>query len=130
MKKKKHASSQPGDRTGGRGRTTGLVEMTIEEAKRQLASGEAYYREVSEDEIDFSDIPELTDEELKRFKPADLYGIPPRPRGRPPLGKEPRKLISIKLDPALIERLKRRAKKEKMGYQSLIHRILEQNVPG
>jgi len=26
----------------------------------------------SDDEIDFSDIPELTDEELKRFKPARL----------------------------------------------------------
>lgn len=29
-------------------------------------------RRVSDDEIDFSDIPEITDEEWKKFKPARL----------------------------------------------------------
>ncbi len=81
------------------------------------------YREVPDDEIDFSDIPELTDEELARMRPLHL-----RRAGRPLLGEEPRKPISIKLDPKLIDGLKREAARQGTKYQSLIHRILEAHL--
>ncbi len=95
--------------------------MTMDEAIRRVLSGEAKSRHVPDEEIDFSDIPEITEEQFRRMRPVRL--------GRPPLGERPRKAISIKLDPDLIARLKREAKRKKTKYQSLIHRILEQNVP-
>lgn len=45
--------------------------MKIERTPEQLAEIETW-RKMTDDEIDYSDIPALTDEELKRFKPARL----------------------------------------------------------
>ena len=75
------------------------------------------YRKISEDEIDYSDIPELTEEQMKHAKRT-------KP-GRPLLGAAQRKLISIKVDPFLLQALKVHAKIKGEKYQSLIHRVLE-----
>ena len=45
--------------------------MKIERTPEQLAEIEAL-KNMRDDEIDLSDIPEITDEEWKRFKPARL----------------------------------------------------------
>ena len=78
------------------------------------------YRAVSDADIDYSDIPKLTSDQLKGARRARV--------GRPSLGPLPRKLISIKIDPFLLERLKQTAKKQGTRYQSLIHSILERYI--
>ena len=45
--------------------------VTIIRTPEQIAELEALAK-MTDDEIDYSDIPPLTDEELKRFKPARL----------------------------------------------------------
>lgn len=67
-------------------------------------------------EIDFSDIPESSDEELKRAKRV----------GRPSTGRA-KQLIAIRIDPKLLERLKKIASKQKKPYQTLIHELLEKS---
>ncbi len=64
--------------------------------------------------IDFSDIPELSDEQLTRMRRV----------GRPPVGRVPRAPISLRVDPDVLARLKSRAKKRGVPYQSLINDIL------
>ena len=98
-----------------------LVTMTLAEARRELAKIDPrdYPAQIPDDQIDFSDMPELTDEELARFRPYH--------RGRPLLGNAPRKLISIKLDQDLIKNLKKEAAARGTKYQSLIHEILEKH---
>jgi uncharacterized protein (DUF4415 family) len=75
---------------------------------------------VDDSKIDFSDLPELTNAQLKKMKRSSP--------GRPPLGDEPRKMISIKLDTKLLSNLKAEAKKDGKPYQSLIHEILEKYI--
>jgi len=65
--------------------------------------------------IDFSDIPESTDEELKTARRV----------GRPKTGRPPRQLIAIRIDPRLLMRLRQLAAKQHKPYQSLIHELLE-----
>lgn len=65
-------------------------------------------------EIDFSDIPESTDEELKRARRV----------GRPVTGNA-KQLIAIRIDPKLLERLRKLASKQHKPYQTLIHELLE-----
>jgi len=67
--------------------------------------------------IDYSDIPESTDEELKKARRV----------GRPK-SAETKQLIAIRLDPKLIKRLKKLAKDQEVPYQALIHRLLEEAV--
>ncbi len=76
--------------------------------------------DVQDSMIDYSDIPELTLRQMKKAKRARA--------GRPPLGLAPKKLISIKIDPILLEEIKRRAKEEGNRYQTLMHRILEEYI--
>lgn len=64
--------------------------------------------------IDFSDIPESTDEELKRARRV----------GRPSTGNA-KQLIAIRIDPRLLARLRRLAAKQSKPYQTLIHELLE-----
>lgn len=68
--------------------------------------------------IDFSDIPELSDKQLKGMKRL----------GRPLLGAEPRKLVAVRLDPVVLNGLKSKAKREGKKYQSLINEILAKYV--
>ena len=65
--------------------------------------------------IDFSDIPELSKEQLARMKRV----------GRPPLGDLPRKAVSIRLDQRVLEWVKKKATSRRQPYQSLINEILE-----
>ena len=67
-------------------------------------------------QIDFSDIPESTDEELRRARRV----------GRPKSGRPVRQLIAIRIDPLLLKRLRRLAAKQGKPYQSFIHELLEQ----
>ena len=67
--------------------------------------------------IDYSDIPESTDEELRRAKRV----------GRPKAAST-KQLIAIRLDPKLMSRLKKLAKTQDVPYQTLIHQLLEEAV--
>jgi predicted DNA binding CopG/RHH family protein len=64
--------------------------------------------------IDFSDIPELSDKQLKQARRV----------GRPPTGRA-KQLIALRVSPGLLARLKRMAKQKKMPYQTLMHELLE-----
>lgn len=48
--------------------------------------------------------------------------------GRPPLGDAARRLIAIRLDPDVLERFRKEAKRRKMGYQTLINQVLAEHV--
>ena len=75
-------------------------------------------RQLRDDEIDFSDIPEVT--------PAQL--IKARRVGRPLMGSAPRRDIHIRLDSNVLEKLKAKAKKRGVKYQSLINEILKKAI--
>ena len=65
-------------------------------------------------EIDFSDIPESTNEELQRARRV----------GRPRTGHV-KQLIAIRIDPRLLAQLRRLAAKQSKPYQTFIHELLE-----
>lgn len=44
--------------------------------------------------------------------------------GRPPLGEGARRLIAIRLDPEVLVRFRKEAKRRNVGYQTLIDRVL------
>lgn len=68
--------------------------------------------------IDYSDVPPVSDRQLKSM----------RRLGRPLLGLTQRKMISVRLDSDVLERLKKEAAREKKPYQSLINEILARHV--
>jgi uncharacterized protein (DUF4415 family) len=68
--------------------------------------------------IDFSDIPELSAEQLSRMRRV----------GRPTLGDEPRKLIAIRLDGKVLEWLRKTAATKGLPYQSLVNQILAEEM--
>jgi predicted DNA binding CopG/RHH family protein len=63
--------------------------------------------------IDFSDIPELSDQQLKHARRV----------GRPPTGRA-KQLIALRVSPALLAKLKRMARRRKVPYQTLMHELL------
>ncbi|HEV2290127.1 MAG TPA: BrnA antitoxin family protein [Candidatus Acidoferrales bacterium] len=69
---------------------------------------------ISSRRIDFSDIPESTDEELSRARRV----------GRPRTG-EAKHLIAIRIHPRLLAQLRRLAAQQDKPYQTLIHELLE-----
>jgi uncharacterized protein (DUF4415 family) len=48
--------------------------------------------------------------------------------GRPPLGETPRRLIAIRVDPNVLDRFRKEAKRRKVGYQTLINQVLADYV--
>jgi uncharacterized protein (DUF4415 family) len=68
--------------------------------------------------IDFSDIPELSDQQLARMRRV----------GRPPHGDQPKRLISIRLDQRVLAWVKAVAAKRDQPYQALINDILEKEM--
>ena len=68
--------------------------------------------------IDFSDIPEASDTQLRTMRRV----------GRPPLGKATRRLIAIRLDPEVLARIRKEAKRRNVGYQTLINKALAEYV--
>lgn len=75
-------------------------------------------RKVKDSEIDYSDIPEFTDAELKSFKRV----------GRPLVGESAREAISLRVESEVLKKLKEKAKNKGVGYQSLINEILKKAV--
>ena len=71
-------------------------------------------KHIPDSQIDFSDIPESTDDELKRARRV----------GRPKTGHA-KQLIAIRIDPRLLEQLRKLADKQDKPYQTLIHEMLE-----
>lgn len=68
--------------------------------------------------IDFSDIPEASDEQLRAMRRG----------GRPPLGDRARQLIAIRLDPDVLKGLRKEATRRNVGYQTLVNRVLAEYV--
>ncbi len=71
-------------------------------------------RPIPDSRIDFSDIPESTEEELRRARRV----------GRPSSGMA-KQLIAIRLSPRLLHQLRKMAAKQHKPYQTLIHELLE-----
>src|SRR3990172_3582113 len=78
---------------------------------KRLAKSAKY---MPDSRLDLSDIPELTDEELKRARRV----------GRPKSGHA-KQLIAIRISPRLLAQLRRLAAKQDKPYQTLIHELLE-----
>ena len=78
---------------------------------RQAAKSEKH---IPDSRLDFSDIPESTDEELRRARRV----------GRPRTGHA-KQLIAIRIDPRLLAQLRRLAAKQDKPYQTFIHELLK-----
>ena len=68
--------------------------------------------------IDYSDIPEVSSEQLKAMRRV----------GRPPIGAEARRLIAIRVDPSVLESFRKEARRRHVGYQTLINEVLADHV--
>jgi uncharacterized protein (DUF4415 family) len=76
--------------------------------------------------LEFSDIPESTDAELKRARRVSRSSSSPprRSLGRPKSGNA-KQLIAIRIAPHLLAELRRLAAKQSKPYQTFIHELLE-----
>ena len=74
-------------------------------------------RPIPDRRIDFSDIPESSDEELRRARRV----------GRPATGRA-KQLIAIRMDPRLLAELRQLAERQRKPYQTLVHELLEDAV--
>ena len=74
-------------------------------------------RHMPDAQIDFSDIPEMSDEELARGR---RVGRPKKDHAK--------QLIAIRLDPRLLAKLRRLATRRKKPYQTVLHELLEEAV--
>ena len=79
-------------------------------AKRHAKS----VRYIPDSQLNLSDIPEATDEQLRRARRV----------GRPVTGFA-KQLIAIRISPRLLNQLRRMAAKQSKPYQTLIHELLE-----
>jgi uncharacterized protein (DUF4415 family) len=75
-------------------------------------------RRTAKPKIDFSDIPEASDEQLRGMRRV----------GRPPLGDRARQLIAIRVDANVLEGLRKEATRRNVGYQTLVNRVLAEYV--
>jgi uncharacterized protein (DUF4415 family) len=87
-----------------------LLAISGEKRRRATPKGEP----VEPPRIDFSDIREASDEQLRAMRRV----------GRPPLGGAARQLIAIRVDPDVLERFRKEARRRKVGYQTLINEVL------
>lgn len=71
-------------------------------------------KHIADSEIDFSDIPESTDDELRRARRV----------GRPRSGRR-KQLMAFRIDPSLLQRVRRLASNEQRAYQTLLHEMIE-----
>jgi predicted DNA binding CopG/RHH family protein len=72
---------------------------------------------ITDSKIDFSDIPELSDTQIKHVRKV----------GRPK-STNPKQLIAIRVSPCLLQKLKKLALRKKMPYQRIMHNMLEKAV--
>ena len=89
-----------------------------ESSARGARAAKSGRRTVRARPIDFSEIPEASSEQLRAMRRV----------GRPPLGEASRRLIAIRLDPEVLVRFRKEAKRRKVGYQTLINRVLAEYV--
>lgn len=68
--------------------------------------------------IDFAAIPDSSAAQLKAMRRV----------GRPPLGKEPRQLIAIRVDARVLDQFRKEARRRRVGYQTLINEVLARHV--
>jgi uncharacterized protein (DUF4415 family) len=74
-------------------------------------------KHIPDSQIDFSDIPESTEAELRRARRV----------GRPTTGNA-KHLIAIRISPNVLWKLRRLAAKQSKPYQTYIHELLERAV--
>ena len=74
-------------------------------------------KHIPEREIDFSDVPELTEEELTKGRRV----------GRPK-SDHAKQLIAFRIDPRLLTKLRKLASKKRKPYQTLLHELLEEAI--
>ena len=87
---------------------------------RSSAHGERREKSVQhtpDSEIDFSDIPELTDEQLAKARRV----------GRPK-SDNPKKLIAVRLSPKLLSDIQKKAARKRKPYQTFMHELLEKAI--
>ncbi len=77
----------------------------------------ANVKHISDRDIDFSDIPESTPDELKRAVRI----------GRPTTGNA-KQLIAFRIAPSLLSKIRKMAAKKETPYQTLLHELLEDAV--
>ena len=94
-----------------------MARRSASSARGELAKRKGR-RTTARTEISFSDIPEASEEQLRTMRRV----------GRPPIGSHARQLIAIRLDPEVLRHLRAEAKRLKVGYQTLIHRVLSEHV--
>jgi len=82
--------------------------------RRRLSAHGARGVKSEKGKIDYSDIAELSDQQLSAMRRV----------GRPTVGEEPRKLIAIRLDAKVLGWLRKTAEKKGLHYQSLVNEIL------
>lgn len=125
MAKRSAFSARGGQAGGNAGRTTAtrrslerrpadLAGKRNPNPKRSMAVAGANRGEPPRQAIAYSDIPNSTPGQLKSMRRI----------GRPPLGAEARQLIAIRLDRQVLAAVRREARRQKAGYQSLIHEVL------
>lgn len=68
--------------------------------------------------IDLSEIADSSPEQLAAMRRV----------GRPPIGKEPRQLIAIRVDPTVLESFRKEARRRRVGYQTLINEVLAEHT--
>lgn len=93
------------------------IELSAQELQTKMKR-KSIHKKSDNVHIDYSDIPKFTAKQLKKFKRV----------GRPLVGDSPRVAISVRIDEEVLSRLKNKAEKEGVGYQSLINEILKKAV--
>ncbi len=91
------------------------VTVSLARARRAVATEGGMGRQPPDAELDFSDIPELTNEELRQARRV----------GRPPVGGITKRPIAIRIRPDVLRALRRQAARLGKPYQTHIHDILE-----
>lgn len=93
------------------------IELSASELQTKR-KGKSISRKIKDSDIDYSDIPEFSDSELKNFKRV----------GRPLVGDSQREAISLRVESDVLNKLKEKAKNKGIGYQSLINQILKKTL--
>lgn len=74
-------------------------------------------KHIQDSEIDFSDIPELSDDQLSKGRRV----------GRPK-SSVVKQMIALRIDPKLLLQIRKLAKKRKIPYQTLLHHYLKRQL--
>ena len=93
------------------------IELSAQELQTKM-KGKSISKKIRDADIDYSDIPQFTSKQLKKFKRV----------GRPLAGDSPRVAISVRIEEDVLSRLKDKADEKGIGYQSLINEILKKAV--